>query len=82
MHLQRLETAGLVAGTLELSEDGNAMKFFAVTPFAIQLTPGLIAEAAQTLIPGPGPDTARNTAEITAISTRVTAMEKLLRQIS
>ncbi len=27
MHLQRLEAAGLVAGTLELSEDGKAMKY-------------------------------------------------------
>ncbi|MDQ3695252.1 MAG: winged helix-turn-helix domain-containing protein [Chloroflexota bacterium] len=58
MHLQRLEAANLVAGTLELSEDGKAMKFFAVTPFAIQLTPGLIAEAARTLTPEPGPDNA------------------------
>ncbi|MBA2518709.1 MAG: ArsR family transcriptional regulator [Chloroflexia bacterium] len=57
MHLQRLEAAGLVAGTLELSVDGKAMKFFAVTPFAIQLTPGIIAEAARTLIAPSGPDT-------------------------
>ena len=49
MHLQRLEAAGLVAGRLELSENGKAMKFFDVTPFAIELTPSLIAEAAQTL---------------------------------
>ena len=49
MHLQRLEAAGLVTGRLELSEEGRAMKFFDVTPFAIELTPSLIAEAAQTL---------------------------------
>ena len=49
MHLQRLEAAGLVVGTLELSEDGKAMKFFEVTPFAFALTPALIAEAAHTL---------------------------------
>ena len=49
MHLQRLEAAGLVVGTLELSEDGKAMKYFEVTPFALNLTPAVIAEAARTL---------------------------------
>ena len=49
MHLQRLEAAGLVAGNLELSEDGKALKFFEVTPFALELTPAVIAAAAETL---------------------------------
>jgi DNA-binding transcriptional ArsR family regulator len=49
MHLQRLEAAGLVTGRLELSDDGKAMKFFDVTPFAIELTPSSVAEAARTL---------------------------------
>jgi DNA-binding transcriptional ArsR family regulator len=49
MHLQRLEGAGLVAGALELSEDGKAMKYYEVTPFAVELTPAAIAEAARTL---------------------------------
>ena len=49
MHLQRLEAAGLVTGRLELSDDGKAMKFFEVTPFAIELTPAAIVEAAATL---------------------------------
>lgn len=49
MHLQRLEAAGLVVGTLELSDDGKAMKYFEVTPFALRLTPETIAEAARTL---------------------------------
>jgi DNA-binding transcriptional ArsR family regulator len=49
VHLQRLEAAGLVTGRLELSEDGKAMKHFEVSPFALQLTPTLIAEAARTL---------------------------------
>ena len=49
MHLQRLEAAGLVAGSLELSEDGKALKFFEVTPFALELTPAVIAAAAATL---------------------------------
>ncbi len=46
MHLQRLEAAGLVEGTLELSEDGRAMKYFAVVPFALTLTPERIAALA------------------------------------
>jgi predicted transcriptional regulator len=49
MHLQRLERAGLVAGTLELSADGKAMKYFEVVPFAVHLTPDLVAEAANTI---------------------------------
>jgi predicted transcriptional regulator len=44
MHLQRLEAAGLIRGTLELSqEDGKAMKYYEVTPFALTLTPASIA---------------------------------------
>ena len=49
MHLQRLEAAGLVAGNLELSEDGKAMKYFEVTDFDLRLTPSSLAEAARTL---------------------------------
>lgn len=49
LHLQRLEAAGLVKGHLELSEDGKAMKYFEVTPFVLELTPQLIAEAVKTL---------------------------------
>lgn len=37
MHLERLEKAGLVAGELELSDDGKAMKFFQLTPFDLHL---------------------------------------------
>jgi len=49
MHLRRLEAAGLVSGRLELSDDGKALRFFEVTPFAIDLTPDLVVEAARTL---------------------------------
>ncbi|MEU9959032.1 winged helix-turn-helix domain-containing protein [Streptomyces sp. NPDC050982] len=49
MHLQRLEAAGLIVGTLELSEDGKAMKYFEVAPFCYRLTPHLIAQAATTI---------------------------------
>lgn len=37
MHLDRLEKAGLVAGTLELSADGKALKYFELTPFELHL---------------------------------------------
>jgi Predicted transcriptional regulators len=49
MHLQRLEAAGLIAGSLELSEDGKAMKYYEVTKFNIHLTASALAEAAKTL---------------------------------
>ena len=49
MHLQRLEAAGLVAGELELSDDGKARKFFEIAPFSVHLTPELVAEAARSL---------------------------------
>jgi ArsR family transcriptional regulator, zinc-responsive transcriptional repressor len=49
VHLARLESAGLVHGTLELSEDGKAMKFFEVTPFVLRVTPERIIEATRTL---------------------------------
>jgi ArsR family transcriptional regulator len=43
MHLQRLEAAGLVSGTLELSEEGKAMKYYEVTEFALELTLASVA---------------------------------------
>ncbi|MFF5111380.1 ArsR/SmtB family transcription factor [Streptosporangium sp. NPDC000509] len=49
MHLQRLEAAGLVVGSLELSEDGKAMKYYEVTDFHLHLTASTVAEAVQTL---------------------------------
>ena len=49
MHLQRLEAAGLIVGSLELSEDGKAMKYFEVAEFDLRLTASTLAEAAKTL---------------------------------
>ena len=51
VHLRKLEAAGLVWATMEVSEDGKAMKFYEVTPFALHLTPEVIADAARTLGP-------------------------------
>src|SRR3954466_2748254 len=58
MHLQRLEAAGLVVGTLELSDDGKAMKYFEVADFDLHLTAESLAHAAATLTrsdPAKGP---------------------------
>jgi predicted ArsR family transcriptional regulator len=49
LHLQRLEAAGLVRGHRELSEEGRALKLFELVPFALELTPAVVAEAARTL---------------------------------
>ena len=38
-----------MTGTLELSDDGKAMKYFEVVPFAVRLTPESVAEAAKTI---------------------------------
>lgn len=49
VHLRRLEAAGLVSATVEVSEEGKAMKFYQVNPFLVQLTPQTVVEAAETL---------------------------------
>jgi predicted transcriptional regulator len=49
MHLQRLETVGLVVGSLELSDDGKALKFYDVADFDVHLTAATVAAAAKTL---------------------------------
>ena len=49
VHLRKLEAAGLISAAIEVSEDGKAMKFYDVTPFAVQLTPDTIMVAARTL---------------------------------
>lgn len=45
LHLDRLEKAGLVAGTLELSADGKAMKYLEIVPFELRLTIDVIVAA-------------------------------------
>jgi DNA-binding transcriptional ArsR family regulator len=49
VHLRKLQAAGLVSAAIEVSEDGKAMKFYEVTPFALRLTPETILVAARTL---------------------------------
>jgi predicted transcriptional regulator len=49
VHLRKLEAAGLVSASIEISPDGKAMKFYEVPPFVLQLTPETIRIAAHTL---------------------------------
>ena len=49
VHLRKLEAAGLVSASIEVSADGKAMKFYEVAPFALHLTPEAIMIAARTL---------------------------------
>ena len=49
VHLRKLEAAGLVTASVEVSADGKAMKFYEVAPFALTLTPEAIRMAARTL---------------------------------
>jgi DNA-binding transcriptional ArsR family regulator len=49
MHLQRLEEVGLIVGSLELSDDGKAMKYFEVADFDLHLSAPTLVEAARTL---------------------------------
>lgn len=45
MHLEKLEKAGLVTGSLELSEDGKAMKYYELTEFDLHVDAKAIARA-------------------------------------
>lgn len=45
MHLTKLEEAGYVAGHLELSEDGKALKIFRAVPFTITIDQRVITAA-------------------------------------
>jgi DNA-binding transcriptional ArsR family regulator len=49
MHLQRLESVGLIVGHLELSDDGKAMKYFELADFDLHLSASVLTEAAKTL---------------------------------
>jgi predicted transcriptional regulator len=45
MHLERLEKAGVVVSTLELSDDGKALKYFELTPFELHITVQTVLDA-------------------------------------
>lgn len=50
MHLERLERAGIVVGTLELSEAGKALRYFELVPFDLRLNVAEVLAA----VHGPG----------------------------
>ncbi|HEY6788125.1 MAG TPA: helix-turn-helix domain-containing protein [Trebonia sp.] len=71
VHLRKLESAGLVTSSVEVSDDGKAMKFYEVAPFALYLTPEAIAVAASTLtadIDSPGGHSANGASTDTTIA--------------
>lgn len=45
MHLAKLEEAGFVTGSLELGDDGKALKYYALTPFEIVVNAEVIVAA-------------------------------------
>ncbi len=45
MHLDKLEKAGFVKGSLELSDDGKAMKYFELVPFELRVTAETVLSA-------------------------------------
>ncbi|KYD13106.1 hypothetical protein B4135_2998 [Caldibacillus debilis] len=49
LHLQKLESAGLVKGHHEVSEDGKAMKYYELVPFRLLIDEKAIAGAAKTV---------------------------------
>ena len=49
MHLQKLETAGVIVGNLELSHDGKAMKYYELADLDLQIDAKSLAEAARSL---------------------------------
>ena len=51
LHLRRLEEAGLVRGTLALSDDGKALKQYVVTDWAFRITPDSVADVADAMEP-------------------------------
>ena len=71
VHLRKLESAGLVKSSVEVSDDGKAMKFYEVASFALYLTPEAIAVAARTLTTdgdSPGGDAANSASTDTSIA--------------
>jgi DNA-binding transcriptional ArsR family regulator len=52
MHLRKLQAAGLVTAQLELADDGKAVNYYSLTPFALHVSPDTIARAVGTLSAG------------------------------
>jgi predicted transcriptional regulator len=76
VHLRKLEAAGLVSAAIEVSEDGKAMKFYEVTPFALNLTPQTIMVAARSL----GADSDLEASELEASELEASELEAEVRR--
>ena len=50
MHLKKLETARLVTSEMKISENGKAMKYYALEDFELQITKELLNELSQNII--------------------------------
>lgn len=50
MHLKKLETARLVASTMELSNSGKAMKYYALEDFELQITKELLNQLSERIV--------------------------------
>lgn len=50
MHLKKLETARLVTSTMELSDSGKAMKFYALEDFDLHITRKLLKQLSENII--------------------------------
>lgn len=49
MHLRKLEEAGLVTGSAEISSSGKANKYFQAVPFSLALDSALIASLEESI---------------------------------
>ncbi len=47
LHLERLEAAGLVTGSLELGSHGRAVKWYELVPFEVRVTPEAVVAAVE-----------------------------------
>lgn len=50
MHLKKLETARLVKSTMELSDSGKAMKYYALEDFELQITKELLNQLSERIV--------------------------------
>lgn len=50
MHLKKLETAGLVESTMEISDNGKAMKYYTLLNFELQITKELLFKLSETIV--------------------------------
>jgi ArsR family transcriptional regulator len=61
MHLAKLEAAGVVTGTHEISQDGKAMRYVELADLDLHLTPAVIVAAADSLtVPASDPQGSRH----------------------